>query len=147
MVETSSQTTRVFPETIQPLLTRSGQSFEDVIEKAVSAHYPSRNLAKEGSAHRKSDNELLEKVALALQPEEVLMLFQLRLDIPLGEWWFRGDIDILRLERRKDGTLHLLIADMKSSAEAKMEHRLQVAFYHEMLAALFANQGVAYERD
>ena len=43
-----------------------------------------------------------------------------------------------------DGTLHVLIADMKSSTSAKVEHRLQVAFYHAMLAALFADAGIAY---
>ena len=37
-----------------------------------------------------------------------------------------------------------LIADMKSSTSAKVEHRLQVAFYAEMLDALFAHAGVAY---
>lgn len=134
----------VYPQTIPPLLTRSGQSFEDTVEQAISACHPSRNLANEGSARRVSDNVLLKELARNLPPNEVLVLFQLRLDVPLGEWWFRGDIDILRLERTEDGTLHLLIADMKSSAEAKTEHRLQVAVYHEMLAALLAQQGIAY---
>jgi hypothetical protein len=134
----------VYPQTIPPLLTRSGQSFEDAIERAVSARHPTRNLQGEGSTRRESDNDLVEQVARGLAPGEVLVLFQLRLDVPLGEWWFRGDIDILRLERAQDGTLRLLIADMKSSAEAKSEHRLQVAFYHEMLAALLVQREVAY---
>lgn len=124
----------VYPQTIPPLLTRSGQSFEDAVEHSVSTRHPSRNLAKEGSTRRTSDNDLLVEMARSLPPGEIAVLFQLRLDVPIGEWWFRGDIDILRLERAVDGTLHLLIADMKSSAEAKTEHRLQVAFYHEMLA-------------
>ncbi len=34
---------------------------------------------------------------------------------------------------------------MKSSTAAKVEHRLQVAFYHEMLAALFAEEGIAHD--
>src|SRR3954453_3214370 len=38
----------VHPQTIPPLLTRSGQSFEDRVEAQVSATYATRNLAKEG---------------------------------------------------------------------------------------------------
>ncbi|MDB5060111.1 MAG: superfamily helicase, partial [Chloroflexi bacterium] len=53
-------------------------------------------------------------------------------------WQLRGDIDILRLERDAEGTLRVLIADMKSSTNPKIEHRLQIAFYHRMIAALFA---------
>src|SRR5207248_5686247 len=94
----------VYPQTIPPLLTRSGQSFEDAVERSVSARHPSRNLAKEGSARRKSDNDLLEEVVRSLPPGEILVLFQLRLDVPLGVWWFRGDVDILRLERSEVGT-------------------------------------------
>jgi hypothetical protein len=81
----------VYPQTIPPLLTRSGQSFEDAVEQAVSARHPSRNLANEGSPRRVSDNVLLEELARNLPPNEVLVLFQLRLDVPLGEWWFRGE--------------------------------------------------------
>ena len=61
----------------------------------------------------------------------------------LGVWQIRGDVDILRLERDTDGTLRAMIADMKSSTSAKVEHRLQVAFYAEMLDTLFAAAGVA----
>ncbi|HEU5424127.1 MAG TPA: DNA helicase, partial [Nitrolancea sp.] len=59
-------------------------------------------------------------------------------------WRLRGDIDLLRLERAPDGELTLLIADMKSSTAARIEHRLQVALYHEMLAALLAEAGVPH---
>ena len=127
----------VYPQTIPPLLTRSGQSFEEKVKSSVSAGFPARNLAREYSERRVSDNDLVVELAGALPPGEVLVLFQVRLSLPLGRWWFRGDIDILRMERYEDGTLQLLIADMKSSAEAKMEHRLQVAFYHRMLSTLF----------
>ena len=55
-----------------------------------------------------------------------------------------GDIDILRLERDAGGALSVLIADMKSSTSAKVEHRLQVAFYHEMLATVLRGAGVPF---
>src|SRR5215204_4859194 len=134
----------VYPQTIPPLLTRSGQSFEEKVEAKVSAHHPTRNLAADSSERRISDNDLVAEVAGTLPPGEVLVLFQVRLSLPLGQWWFRGDIDILRMERYEDGTLHLLIADMKSSAEAKMEHRLQVAFYHRMLSSLLERAGIPH---
>ena len=41
------------------------------------------------------------------------------------------------------GALQILIADIKSSTAAKVEHRLQVAFYSEMVAALLAGAGIA----
>ena len=51
----------------------------------------------------------------------------------------------MRLERQKDGTLHVLIGDMKSTVEVKVEHRLQVAFYRLMLERLFKDDGIAHE--
>ncbi len=134
----------VYPQTIPPLLTRSGQSFEEKVEAEVSTRYPARNLTRESPERRVSDNDLVAELARTLPPSEVLVLFQARLSLPLGQWWFRGDIDILRMERYEDGTLHLLIADMKSSAEAKMEHRLQVAFYHRMLSSLLEHKSIPH---
>jgi hypothetical protein len=49
---------------------------------------------------------------------------------------------VLRLERQPGGSLHALITDLKSTTEAKVDHRLQVAFYHLMLARLFDQHGV-----
>ena len=74
----------------------------------------------------------------ALAAGETLVLFQPRLLVALGSWDVRGDIDILRLARDPSGALQILIADIKSSTAAKVEHRLQVAFYAEMVAALLA---------
>ena len=48
--------------------------------------------------------------------------------------------------RDASGALHILIADIKSSTSAKVEHRLQVAFYSEMVAALLADAGIAVDR-
>lgn len=135
----------VHPQTIPPLLTRSGQSFEERVESQVAASYQVFNFGKELSARRDSDNDEVIALARDLASGESLVLFQARLSLALGAWWFRGDIDILRMHRDSAGALHLLIADMKSSAEAKMEHRLQVAFYHQMLAGLFTQTGLPYE--
>ena len=50
------------------------------------------------------------------------------------------------MDRQADGRLHALITDLKSTTEAKVEHRLQVAFYHLMLARLFEQHGVSCPR-
>src|SRR5262249_12080641 len=73
---------------------------------------------------------------------EVVVLFQPRLEATLDAWVVRGDVDLIRLERHGDGQLHALITDMKSTTEAKVEHRLQVAFYQLMLERILADAGI-----
>ena len=85
-------------------------------------------------------------LARDLAAGETLVLFQPRLLVALGSWDVRGDIDVLRLARDASGALQILIADIKSSTAAKVEHRLQVAFYSEMVAALLAEAGIAADR-
>ncbi len=101
----------------------------------IAARFPTTLFAAEGkgSGNRPADNDRVVMAAQALAPGEVHVFFQVRLDAMLDGWHVRGDVDILRLERARDGIWQVLIADMKSSASAKVEHRLQVAFYAEML--------------
>jgi hypothetical protein len=135
----------VVPQSLPPLLTRSGAEFEQRIERAIAARFPTRSFAASSGAanSRPESNAAVVTAARTLAPGEVRVLFQARLHVTVGAWLLRGDIDILRMERDATGALRLLIADMKSSAAAKVEHRLQVAFYHEMLATLLAAEGVA----
>ena len=69
-----------------------------------------------------------------------------------GPFQPRLDVDARRLAHprrrrhpspgaRRRRCLHILIADMKSSTGAKVEHRLQVAFYHAMLAPCWGGAG------
>ncbi len=135
----------VTPQSIPPILTESGARFEQRVEAAVAGVFAARNLAAEMPAiHHQVNNDAVLEAMRALAPGVVLALFQVRLKVTIGEWLVRGDIDILRMERDADGSLRLLIADMKSSTSAKVEHRLQVAFYLEMLDALLANEGITY---
>jgi hypothetical protein len=138
----------VAPQSIPPILTKSGASFEDAIEGQVAALTAGSGAMKvvncrdaaatdeefQGEDH----NAVVLRAARELPSGAVMFLFQPRLRVTLGDWQIRGDVDLLRLHRDGDGTLHVIIADMKSTTAAKVEHRLQVAFYHEMLAALFA---------
>src|SRR5438270_13417013 len=110
----------VWPQTIPPLLTRSGSEFEAKTEEAVAARYPTFNFAasersdaRHGSA-RTPDNTELVQMATSLQPGETLCLFQVKLVAEIGAWSMRGDLDILRMERDPEGALHIKVADMKS---------------------------------
>ncbi len=144
----------VAAQSIPPLLTRSGARFEERVEQAVAAHYAALNLAvpafsgspparQAAAGGRPHDNERVVRLARRLSPGATLALFQARLEVTVAGWLIRGDVDILRLARDERGALRVLIADIKSSTAVKVEHRLQVAFYHEMLAALFEQEGVA----
>ena len=61
------------------------------------------------------------------------------------EFKFAGDLYILRLHRDHQDTLHVLIVDMKATRQVKVEHRLQVAFYQQMIGSVFAEAGITYE--
>src|SRR5215208_5709679 len=131
----------VVPQAIPPLLTQSGTQFEERVERIVAAGFRTINLALQdaegidSSDSRPTDNERVVAETRALAAGETLVLFQPRLLVALGSWDVRGDVDVLRLARDPSGTLQILIADIKSSTAAKVEHRLQVAFYAEMVAA------------
>ncbi len=135
----------VAPQSIPPILTQSGADFEESIESAVraSAKTTSCNVAAVPGT-RKSDNALVVERARTLAPGAVEFLFQPRLEVDLDGWFVRGDVDIVRLERDAMGDLRVIIADMKSSTSAKLEHRLQVGFYHEMLDRIFRAAGLPY---
>jgi hypothetical protein len=137
----------VAPVSVTPLLTRSGAAFEERVTAAIRARYATRDFAAEHgeSGARPENNGAVIAEAHALAPGGVRVLLQPRLTAALAGWQIRGDVDILRLERDATGALHILIADMKSSTSAKVEHRLQVAFYAEMLDTLLAEAGLSHD--
>jgi predicted RecB family nuclease len=125
-------------QTIPQLLTRSGATFEASIEEDVRKRFPATRFDKQrrrelGLQH---DNDAILQHVHALAPGETHILFQPLVQAHVGDWRLRGEIDILRLERDAQGGLHVLIVDMKSSTASRVEHRLQVAMYHEMIATL-----------
>jgi hypothetical protein len=136
----------VAPQRITPLLSLSGREFEEATEKGIggkvrTVHYAA--LAG-GSHNRPHNNAEVAAEARSLKPGESVLLFQPRLEADLCGWRLRGDVDLLRLERRAEGTLDVLIGDMKSTAEVKVEHRLQVAFYRLMLSAILSAAGIPH---
>ncbi len=135
----------VTPQSIPPLLTRSGEAFENHVEQVVAARFRVENLGEETNPReRQPDNERIIAETRALAPGGTVILFQSRLDVVVNGWRMRGDVDILRLHRDPTGQLQVLIVDMKSSTTAKVEHRLQVAFYHEMLVTLYRDNSMPH---
>ena len=135
----------VTPQSIPVLLTRSGSDFEEQTERVVGTSFPTENFAERvrESGSRQADNDRVIATARDLASGFVRVIFQPRLEVELDGWLIRGDVDILRLERDDAGRLTVTIADMKSSRSAKVEHRVQVAFYYAMLAKLLAEHEVA----
>ncbi len=141
----------VTPQAIPPMLTRSGREFEERVEQAVAARFRTINFARQAGTltnpanpARGPDNQQVVQLARDLRPGEVIYLFQPRLTVHIAGWQMSGDIDILRMERDGSAQLRLLISDAKSSTAARVEHRLQVAFYRTMLAALLEQHGVPF---
>ncbi len=134
----------VTPQRITPLLSLSGRTFEESVEQNIAKSHPTVQHADRasGEADRPVNNDAVVEEARKLPSGQVVVLLQPRLQAEIDVWLIRGDLDVLRLERRADGALHALITDLKSTTEAKVEHRLQVAFYHLMLARLFEQHGV-----
>ena len=135
----------VIPQRITPLLSLSGSTFEEGIEADLGKRFPNVQFAAKYSLdhNRPANNAEVVAEARKLVPGQSVLLFQARLEAELHGWRLRGDVDLMRLERSADGTLHVLIGDMKSTAEAKVEHRLQVAFYRLMLERLLDDGGIA----
>lgn len=137
----------VVPQRLTPLLSLSGHKFEEAVEKDLAGRFRTVHFAAKGNqAHNRPENNV-EVVAEArsLPPGESMLLFQPRLEAEVDGWRLRGDVDLIRLERTATGTLNVLIADMKSTAEVKVEHRLQVAFYRIMIERIFRDGGVEHE--
>ncbi len=132
---------------VSPILTRSGAALEEQVETDVRASYPAFRFTDERRriVHVAHDNDRLVELITDVSPGQAYILMQPRIEAVIAGWRLRGDVDLLRVERDIGGTLRLLIADMKSSTASKVEHHLQVAFYHEMLATLLAERGIAHD--
>ena len=139
------------PQPIPPLLSQSGSDFEQQIEKMLQENSSDRaqmfdfaSVTTGGQRRREPNNGRVIEMARELKNGQTLWLLQPRLETVVGAWNLRGDADMLRLERDETGTLQVMIADMKSTSMPKVEHRLQVGFYHEMLTALLREASIEH---
>ena len=130
-------------QTIPPLLTTSGGKFEEEVEAALGLE-PTDEKGASGNGGATDTNRANARLladARAVAANQCVLKTQVNLGVELDSWQMSGVIDLLRLSRDEDGNLHVLIADMKASQRAKVEHRLQLAFYYRMVEALFARAG------
>jgi len=129
-------------EGIGSLLTLSGSRFEQAVVAAVGRRHPIHHFGQDRRDESGVDNDAAVRLAREVAPGASLVLVQPRLEAVLGGWLVRGDADLIRLERDAAGRLRCLVVDVKSAKAAKVDHRLQVAFYHELLTGLFADHGI-----
>lgn len=124
---------------VTPIMSLSGNRFEGEIEKELKARFPTIHYAELAKHYhgRHADNADLLIQVQTLGKGESLILFQSRLHVPINGWELRGDVDLLLLRRDNAEKLDVLVTDMKSTFQAKVEHRLQVAFYQIMIESLF----------
>ncbi len=134
----------VQPQSIPPLLTLAGREFETGAETEIRKLAPTEVCSREDRTTRgvDSDNARLVAAAANLAPGERVVVFQPLLRTEIKGWALSGVADAIDLRRSDDGALSALIIDFKATSEAKMEHRLQVAFYREMLAAAFGSENI-----
>ncbi len=129
---------RMSLQPIPPMLTIAGWEFEQSIEAQVRQHFPDavhcaqRQRAGDQRFMTSDHNHIVLDQIQQLTPNKKQVLFQPRLAAHLYGWSISGDIDLLLLARTGDGKLELLIVDTKSSATAKIEHRLQLACYQRL---------------
>lgn len=126
------------------MLTRAGEEFEDAIYADIDRSLHRIDFAKvaPGGGRRLPDNDSVAQVARDLLPGQTVILTQPRLEAMLGDWLITGDCDLIHFERDADGSLDVFIVDIKKSAASTVEHKLQVAFYREMLSYVLSSHGV-----
>jgi hypothetical protein len=129
------------------LLTQSGKRFEHLAENAIGAIASTVSCREEDRRRRgvSTDHDLLIATARELKPGARVVLFQPTLEVEINGWALKGIADAVDLQGLPGRRVSAFIVDFKSSTAARMEHRLQVAFYREMLATLFAGAGIDTE--
>ncbi|MEZ4495396.1 MAG: PD-(D/E)XK nuclease family protein [Thermomicrobiales bacterium] len=133
----------VAPQPLPSLLTGSGVGFEETILSQIAQLMPLRRFDEDRRSG--NDNSRLVRSIEALVAGERIAITQPRLHIELAGWELRGDLDLLLVHRDEDDRLHLTVLDMKSSADSRVEHSIQVAMYSTMLRELCRRSGVEIE--
>ncbi|MEY3988972.1 MAG: hypothetical protein RI985_53 [Chloroflexota bacterium] len=124
----------VQPQAPTPLPAVVGQQFETQFNRALAAQgWPIESLGSIDALH----NLELTRMVRTIAHGETIFLLQANLEVTIFDWHLSGRPDLIRLHRRADGRVELLIADIKLAFAVKNEHFLQVALYHVMLESLF----------
>jgi hypothetical protein len=124
----------VQPQAPTPLPAVIGQQFETQFNRALAAQ--GWSIESLGSIDALHNLELIRMVRTIAHGETIFLL-QANLEVTIYDWHLSGRPDLMRLHRRADGRVEILIADVKSAFAVKNEHTLQVALYHVMIESLF----------
>jgi len=124
----------VQPQAPTPLPAVVGQQFETQFNRALAAQ--GWSIESLGSIDALHNLELIRMVR-TIAPGDTIFLLQANLEVTVYDWHVSGRPDLMRIHRRADGRVEVLIADIKSAFAVKNEHTLQVALYHVMLESLF----------
>ncbi|OAN47659.1 DNA helicase [Chloroflexus islandicus] len=133
---------------IPPMLTIAGRRFEQAIEAQVRERFPQavhcaqRRQQGDPAFMTADHNHIVIAHIQQLAPNTAQVLFQPRLASQLHGWAMSGDVDLLLLSCDDAGACHAVIIDAKSSAAAKIEHRLQLACYQLLLEQITGAAGV-----
>jgi hypothetical protein len=118
---------------LTPLLKESGTDFEQNIAKKLAARGETVINLEEYDL-----DETLQYLQGTTKPT---ILYQLAVEAPIGPYPCRGRVDLLHLRRDRSGGLRVLVADIKATRKEKTEHRLQVATYAWLIAAMANEHG------
>ncbi len=121
----------VAPQPLPTLRSGSGAQFEADVLRQIAPRY--RLIDCAGPRQSVSDNR---RVIELIRSRETVAVTQPRLHVELAGWSLRGDLDVLLIEPNGDDDLELTVFDMKSSADSRIEHKIQVALYMVMLEEL-----------
>ena len=110
---------------LSPLLSRAGRRFE---HEAVDALRRTHRLVDLGELPIDATIDALQQAG-----REPVILYQPALEGTIGAVHVHGRADLVEVLRDRSGRLHALIADVKASNEERLEHRVQVAAYAELL--------------
>ena len=112
-------------ESLSPLLSEAGQSFERESVEELGTHERVVDL------QNTSAEAFI--VSLKAQPTGRTFYYQPRLEGQIGECSCEGYPDLVEVDRLEDGLVDATVIDIKASRRETVGYRLQVAFYARML--------------
>lgn len=124
---------------ISSILSEAGTNFEKEVVAQLQSKFRLINL------NNKSADETVEALRNLSFNEEVLFT-QAELVGKIGKWDCEGRCDLILARRIPDPKLgdcfYLMVADIKSGRKERLEYRLQVAFYVQLLSNMLKDAGV-----
>ncbi len=133
------------PVLLPQLLQDEGERFEQAVLDRLKEH-EQRERGYQVISFAKDDGVTATLAALEQAARTPTILDQPWLEGQLGRWKVAGRADLIEVVRDKYGRLHALIADVKSSREERLEHRVQVAVYALLLQQLCTQAGLPLTR-